>query len=59
MADLWTKLRPLGETAEHEAEERGRRYIEQRAAAAVKKPTGKPIGNLQVKDGITVQETAA
>jgi hypothetical protein len=30
MIALWRDLRPLGELVEHEADERGRRYVEQR-----------------------------
>lgn len=31
MLELWQELRPSGELAEHEADQRGRRYQEQRA----------------------------
>jgi hypothetical protein len=55
MEALWTELRPAGELVEAEAIERGLRNQEHRARLAAKKPADPQPGNIEVKDGITVE----
>jgi hypothetical protein len=56
METLWTELRPAGELVEAEAEERARRYVEQRAAlAAARKHEPAKTPSVEVKDGVQVE----
>jgi hypothetical protein len=56
METLWTQLRPAGELVEAEAEERARRYVEQRAALqAARKPEPSKPPTVEVKDGVQVE----
>jgi len=55
MHTLWTQLRPAGELVEAEAEERARRYVQQRAAlAAARKPEPTKPPSVEVRDAIEV-----
>jgi hypothetical protein len=48
MVALWQELRPLGELVEHEAEQRGQRYQEQRER--IGRPSNAKPGNLSVDE---------
>jgi hypothetical protein len=56
LLELWNEIKPLGVIAEQEAVERGIRHQQQRAQLQAETPqAAKPIGNIEVKDGITIK----